>query len=122
MLLLPKDGNYININEKTSRDLRQEECVEKWIKNRCKGTIIAATGFGKTRVDLMCIKRFLTKNPESTVLVVVPTQTLKDQWFGLLITNGIPQVAVEVINTVVKKGNTERYEYDLLVVDNILLT
>ena len=70
----------------------------------------------------MCIKRFLTKNPESTVLVVVPTQTLKDQWFGLLITNGIPQVAVEVINTVVKKGNTERYECDLLVVDNVLLT
>lgn len=110
------------MNGKTSRDLRQEECVEKWIKNRCKGTIIAATGFGKTRVALMCIKRFLTKNPESTVLVVVPTQTLKDQWFGLLITNGIPQVAVEVINTVVKKGNTERYEYDLLVVDNVLLT
>lgn len=47
MLLLPKDGNYINMNGKTSRDLRQEECVEKWIKNRCKGTIIAATGFFK---------------------------------------------------------------------------
>lgn len=31
----------------TDRDLRQEQCVEKWIKNKCKGTIIAATGLLK---------------------------------------------------------------------------
>lgn len=44
------------MDEKTSRDIRQEKCVEKWVKAKCKGTLIAATGFGKTRVALMCIK------------------------------------------------------------------
>lgn len=70
----------------------------------------------------MCIKRFLNKNPKASILVVVPTQTLKDQWFGLLITNGIPQVAVEVINTVVKRSSTEPINCDLMVVDEIHAT
>ena len=78
------------MDEKTSRDIRQEECVEKWVKAKCRGTLIAATGFGKTRVALMCIKKFLSKNPQSSIMVVVPTQTLKDQWIGLLLTNELP--------------------------------
>lgn len=28
------------------RTTRQEECRKKWIKNKCVGTIVAATGFG----------------------------------------------------------------------------
>ena len=30
-----------------SRDERQEEVRQKWIKNKCKGTLVAATGFGR---------------------------------------------------------------------------
>jgi len=29
----------------TSRDLRQEESVDKWVKNRGVGTVVAATGW-----------------------------------------------------------------------------
>jgi len=28
------------------RTTRQEECRKTWIKNKCVGTIVAATGFG----------------------------------------------------------------------------
>ena len=44
------------IFKKVSRDERQEECRKKWILNKCCGTIVASTGFGKTRVGLNCIK------------------------------------------------------------------
>ena len=106
------------MDEKTSRDIRQEKCVEKWVKAKCKGTLIAATGFGKTRVALMCIKKFLDKNPQASIMVVVPTQTLKDQWIGLLLTNGIAFVNVEIINTVVKDDHV-KFQCDLLVIDEI---
>lgn len=32
--------------KKVSRDERQEECRRKWILHKCKGTIVASTGFG----------------------------------------------------------------------------
>jgi hypothetical protein len=28
------------------RTARQHECLTKWVKNKCKGSIEAATGFG----------------------------------------------------------------------------
>ena len=31
---------------KTSRDLRQEQSVSKWIKAKGKGVIVGATGYG----------------------------------------------------------------------------
>lgn len=51
-------------------------------------------------------------------MVVVPTQTLKDQWIGLLLTNGIAFVNVEIINTVVKDDHV-KFQCDLLVIDEI---
>ena len=75
--------------------------------------------FGKTRVALICIKRFLAKNPSSSVLVVVPTQNLKDQWYGLLLTNELPYVKVEIVNTITLKNSDVVYDYDLLVLDEL---
>lgn len=100
------------------RDKRQEECVIKWVNSKCRGTLIAATGFGKTRVALMCIKRFLDKNPQASVIVIVPTQTLKEQWIGLLLTNGFAFVEVMIVNSVVKDDNV-KYQCDLLIIDEI---
>jgi len=67
----------------------------------------------KTRVGIIAIKKFINKNPDASVMVVVPTRELKDQWIGLLITNGLAFVTVEVINTVVKKN----WETDFLIID-----
>ncbi len=31
---------------KSSRDLRQEQCIRKWIEAKGKATVVGATGFG----------------------------------------------------------------------------
>jgi superfamily II DNA or RNA helicase len=99
-----------------SRDERQAEAVTKWLQSRGKGTIIACTGFGKTRVAINCIKKVLTKYPNIRVLVVVPTDTLKDQWTSILDSQGLSlNVIVQIINTAAKNG----YECDMLVIDEI---
>ena len=41
---------------KTDRTTRQKYCLKQWIKYKCKATIEAATGVGKTRMALMAIK------------------------------------------------------------------
>ena len=99
-----------------SRDERQAEAVTKWLQSKGKGTIIACTGFGKTRVAINCIKKVLTKYPNIRVLVVVPTDTLKDQWTSILDSQGLSlNVTVQIINTTAKNG----YECDMLVIDEI---
>ena len=67
-------------NTNDERTQRQEELIDTWIKHKCKGTLVCPTGFGKTRVGLMAIQRFQSKNPEKSILVVVPSDPIKLQW------------------------------------------
>ncbi len=99
---------------KITRDERQEECRKKWIKNRCVGTIVASTGFGKTRVGLNCIKTVLKHFPQYRVLIIVPTETLQKQWYGYVDSNELGlNCDVQIINTAIKHPA----KYDLLVLD-----
>ena len=99
---------------KITRDERQEECRRKWIKNRCVGTIVASTGFGKSRIGLNCIKTVLKHFPQYRVLVIVPTETLQKQWYGHIDSNGLGlSCDVQIINTVIKHPS----KYDLVVMD-----
>ena len=63
-----------------TRTERQQEAVRKWLKSKGKGSIEAATGFGKTNMGLMSIRALLKKYPQFRILVVVPTTALKNQW------------------------------------------
>lgn len=106
-----------NLFTPLTRDERQEECRVKWIKNGCKGTIVASTGFGKTRVGLNCIKSFTNKYPDTKIIIIVPTTALKEQWIGIIDSNGLQfNCQVVVINTAIKN----KYECDVLVIDEIL--
>lgn len=99
-----------------TRDERQEICRIKWIKNKCKGTLIQPTGTGKTVTALKCLKSILNKYPELRVLVVVPTDNLKTQWRVQLDAWGMEfNSSVEVINTVVKHN----WDVDILVLDEL---
>lgn len=99
---------------KITRDERQEECRRKWVKNRCVGTIVASTGFGKSRIGLNCIKTVLKHFPQYRVLIIVPTETLQKQWCGHIDSNGLElSCDVQIINTVIKHPA----KYDLLVLD-----
>lgn len=102
--------------KKVSRDERQEECRRKWILNKCRGTIVASTGFGKTRVGLNCIKTILSKYPSMEVIIVVPTTALREQWYDIIDCNELGlNCEVLVINTAIKNN----YKCDILVIDEI---
>ena len=97
-----------------TRDERQEIARVKWIKSRCKGTLVQPTGCGKTTSALKCLKSVINKYPSIRILVVVPTDNLKNQWRQQLDTWGMEFNAdVQVINTVVKHNWT----IDILVLD-----
>ncbi len=98
------------------RTERQKQCAKSWFTNKAKGTLVACTGFGKTRVALISLKAFLKKHPEFRVLVVVPTETLRNQWTSLLDEWGLGlNCDVQIINTVIK----HKYDCDILVIDEI---
>lgn len=99
-----------------SRDERQEESRKKWIKSGCKGVIEAATGYGKTRVALNCLTSFSRVFPDRKVLVVVPTETLKNQWLDALMKRDLLfNSDVQIINTAIKS----KQRCDILIIDEI---
>ena len=67
-----------------TRDERQDEAVKKWIQSEGKATVVAATGVGKTRIAIKCIHKVRKKYPNLSVLVLVPTELLKNQWIAEL--------------------------------------
>lgn len=102
--------------KKTSRDIRQEQCIKRWVQAKGHATCEAATGFGKTRIGLKVIQKLLDLAPEKRVLVVVPTTLLKEQWATQLDELGFSlNCEVQVINTVIKKP----WSTDLLIIDEI---
>ena len=102
--------------KRVSRDERQEESRVKWIKSKCRGTVEACTGFGKTRVALNCITSILKNYPSFRILVVVPTELLQKQWISHLDAKGFSlNTKVEVINTTI----TYEHSCDLLIIDEI---
>lgn len=102
--------------KKSSRDIRQEQCVKAWLKAKGKGTIVGSTGFGKTRCALIIISKILEKYPNKKVLIVVPTLTLKEQWIKQIDALGFGfNCDVQVINTVIK----QKWTCDLLIIDEI---
>lgn len=96
------------------RTERQHIGVQRWVDNKLCGSLVYCTGFGKTRTAIMCIKRFLAKNPNRKVIIVVPTDALQRQWLADLIEQQVPRCyEVLIINSVVKR----EWECDLLVLD-----
>ena len=100
----------------SDRDIRQHQCIEKWVHNKCKGCIEGCTGFGKTRVALNSISIIHKKYPNLRILVVVPTDLLQRQWRAQLEERMLSEVTdVEVINTVIK----HEWNCSILVLDEI---
>ena len=97
-----------------TRTERQQEAVRCWVRAKGKGSIEAATGFGKTNMGLIAIKALLKKYPQFRILVVVPTTALKNQWQGKIDEEGfLFNTEVQVINSVIKNNWT----CDFLILD-----
>lgn len=99
-----------------TRDERQKECVRNWVKYKCRASIIASTGFGKTHTAFLAISLLLKQKPDLQTIVVVPTTTLKDQWNKQIDDRGLSfNVKVYVINSAIK----ESLLCDLLIIDEV---
>lgn len=70
--------------------------------------------FGKTWVGLKVIQLLLNKKPTLSVIIVVPTDALKEQWLKLVDSWGFGlNCKIFVINTIIKEEHTT----DLLILD-----
>lgn len=98
----------------SSRTIRQQTSVDTWVANKCIGTINACVGFGKTRMGIMAIKRFLSKNPNKLVIVVVPSDPIRLQWMQELKNNNL----VAEVKTMYDCSKN-KYKCALLVIDEI---
>lgn len=106
----------MNLFTPITRDERQNESVNKWIKSKGKGTIVAGTGVGKTYIAMKAIKLLRTKYPDLTVLVLVPTTVLKQQWLTTLSDHDL----VFNIDVQVMMGASQREATcDLLIIDEV---
>lgn len=97
-----------------TRDERQEESIRKWLKAGGHNTIVAATGVGKTRIAIKTIAKLRSKYPNISVLVLVPTELLKNQWIEDLDIWGLG------FNTEVKVmmgASKKQAKCDLLIID-----
>ena len=64
------------------KDRLQKEHFKAWKNKNYKGTSIAATGLGKTRIGVMAVVDTL-KDISNTALVIVPTENLRDnEWIN----------------------------------------
>lgn len=94
---------------------RQNQVIDRWLSNKARGTLQAVTGFGKTFVAIMSIKRMNERHPDRTTLVIVPTLYLQTQWSLEVEKFDLKNVTVLVINTAIKA----KRQCDFLVLDEI---
>jgi len=85
------------------RDARQKLSQDKWISRGSRGTVEAATSYGKTRVAMNVIRALRRNDVSRTVIIVVPTIVLKSQWEKQLIEQNLNEnTEVYVINSLIK--------------------
>ena len=61
------------------RDWQEKAFPLWWLKKR--GIIKVVTGSGKTFFDIHCLKKYLEESPKKSILIVVPSIALLDQWY-----------------------------------------
>lgn len=115
------------IQENSTKTLKQKEIINTWISQNAKSWVSAATGFGKSYLAVLAIKKCNERGTDRIINVVVPTTKLKEDWTGYFTgkgkskkwikghieIHGLLNVNVYVINTYV----TSIHECNLLVID-----
>lgn len=94
---------------------RQIDGVNRWVKVGAIGTAEYCTGYGKTIVAMIAIKRMRTRYPNASVIVSVPTDYLREQWKALVQEWDIDNIYIDTWHVIV----TNNHQCDLLIVDEI---
>lgn len=103
----------MNIDKK--RLERQKEGLSKWKANNYKGTLEWATGVGKTFAAILAIKHLRNIYGDFFIIVAVPTDNLRTQWREKLRENGISNVYVDTVHTLINS----KHQCGLFVLDEI---
>lgn len=100
-----------------SRDQRQALSLQRWENATHKGTVEAATAYGKTRIAINAVNLLRRTDRTRTVVVVVPTLQLKEQWESILReASHLEHTDVVVINSLIKRRNVK---CSMLILDEI---
>ena len=62
------------------KDQEQKKALNAWAKAGFKGSVVAGTGFGKSRVGVLAAGETLRRNTAARAIVLVPTIQLQDQY------------------------------------------
>lgn len=75
-----------------SRQLISNSALSAWAQAGYAGTIVGATGIGKTKIAIDAIYKQLVEEPRSNIWIVVPTETLRDDgWPAEFVKWGVPE-------------------------------
>ena len=75
MKIIKTMSNCIEIKDK-----EQKKALNAWAKAGFKGSVIAGTGFGKSRVGVLAVGETLRRNEAARGIVLVPTIQLQEQF------------------------------------------
>jgi superfamily II DNA or RNA helicase len=62
------------------KDQEQRKAINAWARAGFRGSVIAGTGFGKSRVGVLAVGETLRRTPLSNAIVLVPTIQLQEQF------------------------------------------
>ena len=79
----------------TIRDKEQRKALNAWAKQGFVGSVIAGTGFGKSRVGVLAVEHTLMDGGDA--LILVPTVQLQEQFIEEFAKWGVDSTNVEVI-------------------------
>lgn len=102
------------------KNVEQKKALNAWARGGFVGSIIAGTGFGKSRCGVLAAAHILGKSEDAKGLVLVPTTQLKDQFEAEFAKWGeeacLPQLEVMCYQSAYKlKGE----EYDIVICDEV---
>jgi len=72
--------NTLKMKTNEIKDDEQRKALNKWAQNNYCGSIIAGTGFGKSRCGVVSINHVLNILGKQNALILVPTVQLQDQF------------------------------------------
>ena len=102
------------------RDEQQRKALNKWARNNYIGSIIAGTGFGKSRCGIMAIDYVFSNHNASNAIILVPTVQLQEQFVEEFNKWNVDSSNVEIIcyqSAYKLKGN----HYNIVICDEIHL-
>ena len=104
------------------KDKEQRKALNLWAHHKFHGSIIAGTGFGKTRVGVLAVGKMLEYYPDDKALVLVPTTQLLDQFKDEFIKWGYEEILDKVdIQCYQSAYKFKNKEYRVVVADEVHL-